>query len=546
MSSLLRVNWILAALAATLLLAAGLIAVWPSSDLPPPAVNGKNGRTLTRPFAQPEETLANLGDTVFALEFSAPTLQLPDLSKHLTYYGRNKRPDAQASEQHALFIALRSVGGTLDIKSVEPGQQLYLVYQKNGRRGNYELSPENAETGLWFEVFTKEKPEELRVMVSMLDQNGELVTRPPELREVTLTERPLPRYGTGRWELDGERVDSSLLTRQKGRWEGQDQFLIDHGGETYAAEAAKQRITFEKDGERYSVRLGSGDYLVWKEGRWRNVDSQTEPTAGLPLLSIKQIEDRSLNCDLWDAEGKSVVSARLSKTVPQWKLSFLQKDVRFAGARTRTSLNLDVAAERIVTQPDDWFLLVNNEELKKIDTVDLLDAYLADKLRGQLLVIEGVDKEEGQPVLKAHIYSEGRSQKKPVTFRTTEPFVVIGGIQTPPPAVPTPPVVPSKEPAVLPVDVIKAPKEEVPEAILPSDTSTDTPIDLPQEIDPEDIRKRWEEFRKEGSPTRKPLDRNLRSENKEGMRYIEEQQAQADAAHEKTFQIRKGRLIPNR
>lgn len=516
MNWLMRANWTLLALGVGLLLLTAIVAIWPNDEL---IITPTDTQTLAlpaRPFEQDQAAYDTLANTVFAQEFSAPSMQLPDLKRHLTYYGPNKRPDSQAAEQQWLHIALRGSGGKREIKSVEPGQPTYLVYQKSGRTGNYNFSPDNAETGLWIEVTQNPGSKEAQVIVSMRDQNEEIVTRPEEYRELTLTERPVPRYGAGKWELDGQRVDGSLLSRQRARWYGADQFLIDHGGDAYAAAAAKQRVSFGKDQDLYFLRVAVGDNLVWKEGKWEPVTS-AEQSLGYPLLHVVSAQERTLECEIWDVEGKGKVTARITRGTPRWQLRFIQREVRFAGARTRSRLNLDMGTERAVVQPNDWIVLLDNDEWQRIDTVERLEAFLSDRLLGQLLVIDGVDKEDGQQVLRAHVYDSGRTARKNITFRSSEPYVVIEG--TPTPTIATPKKDTVQEDA--PDD--EGAEDEEEEKV---DAEPTLPFELPDEVNPEEIRKRWEEFRKERGGQSSPpfnmeeLRRGFRG--REGMRWREQ------------------------
>ena len=48
--------------------------------------------------------------------------------------------------------------------------------------------------------------------------------------------------------------------------------------------------------------------------------------------------------------------------------------------------------------------------------VEQIDAYVEGRLRGELLVLDGMERENGERVLRGHIYNSSRTERLPIDF----------------------------------------------------------------------------------------------------------------------------------
>lgn len=397
-----RTNYGIAAIFLGLLLAACYIQFGRPSELAIKVAYKQKTTLPKRVFAQSEEAYNLIGAPLLDLDYHPPRMQLPDLKQKLLYYGQNKRPDANKDSSLMHFTINNHT------TSISPSDPLYLVYDKNTQGGTYKFSPNNSPTSLWIEAIPSEK--EASLLVRMIDENGEVVTSPSINESFELKEKEFARYGGKPWEIGKWRVDGTLLARQKARWFGSDLFLERHGGEEYEELQGKNRIDFNNSNndERYSVFVTEGSTLIWNGEEWKEVESGME-SRDYPLMLVKKIDDRLMNLELWDVEGKKKVGLNLLRSMETWMPQNLQQDFKFLGARTRSQFVFEVDEEKMLLSPHDW-LLLTEEGWKKLDTIEEIDDYVDLKERGTLFVFDGIIRSGDQQILKGAIYNPTRTK----------------------------------------------------------------------------------------------------------------------------------------
>lgn len=351
-------------------------------------------------FCQEPIAYDQIGEPLLRLEYCSPRMQLPDLRQKLQYYGQNRRPDVNKDSSMMHF------NSNNQMVSVAPGQPLYLQYEKIGGAGNYRWSPNNKQTSLWIEAMPAEQ--EASILVRMMDENGELVTTPFENESFQLKEKEFTRQDGKAWEIGKWRVDGTLLARQRAKWFGVDKFLEKHGGDEFADVMGKNRIDFNTDEEAYSIFVNEGTVLIWQGDHWAKV-KPGEDSRGFPLLVVKKIDERLMNLDIWDVEGKKKVVLNLLKSMETWVPQNLQQDFKFLGARTRSQFVFEVNDEKMLLSPDDWLLLTEGG-WKKLAGVEDIDQYVELKERGTLFVFDGVVRVGDQQVLKGEMFNPTRTQ----------------------------------------------------------------------------------------------------------------------------------------
>lgn len=360
---------------------------------------------------KPKEAYQAISGSLLSLQTSPPSVQLPDLRQQLIYYGRNGRPDAQASRVLLHF----SIGGNKSMMSIHSGERLYLLYDKKTTPHHYVFSPNNAEASLWVEGTPHEN--EVLVKVTMKNEKGELVNEPEALAQFKLQEREFVRTSGMIWEIGGARVDGTLLARQKARWFGPDKFLERHGGSDFAHVANKQRVDFNDGDDAYFVFVGIGDSLIWDGTRWKNI-MPGEESAKHPLLVLKKVDDRLMTWELWDVEGKGKVLMNVLKSTEPWMQQNAQSIVqqfKFIGARTRTQWVFEINRERMLVSPGDWLLYTTiNRGWRKLSSEEDIDNYVKRKLQGPLFVFDGMTWQEGRQVMKGTLYNSSRSDSQSV------------------------------------------------------------------------------------------------------------------------------------
>lgn len=363
-------------------------------------------RPIRDPFAQQEEHYQQVTTNLLALDRPKPDLSLPDLSPLFTFTGSNARPDANPDKQ-LYYILLK---GDKEPMGVYPEHKQYLLYNVAQSPPRYIWSPGNRETRLWLQVESQE--EDIKITIHLQGLEGK------KEKSFVLKEQPNPLARGTRWMLDQLRVDGTLLARQKGRWYGYDLFFQDHGGEEFTHLGDLERVDFGDGENRYSIWLETDQCMVWDQGRWQEI-KENESSEDKPLLCVKNIGDKVMTFHLWDVGGNRKSVLNMIKSSEIWQSEVLAKQFRFVGARTRTQSIVEIQGVRTTLRLFDWLILVN-DQWKKLNTPELIDDYVERRLIGPLFIFEGIEKIDGSQWLKATLYNQSRTAKQEFYLGTQE------------------------------------------------------------------------------------------------------------------------------
>lgn len=399
-------NYSLGALASALMAAAiGVTLVRPTAILPEHEFAQKS--TLPKgAFALSKDKYDAIGDQLLALKMTPIGMQLPDLRKDLIYYGINGRPDAQISTTYLHF----SFNGNKTIHSLEPGKRFFVCYDREATPPQYVFTENNEESPFWIEV----EPAGQQALVKAILQSdtGEQIQDPPSHAQFTLASTEFAKTGNSPKELGKWKIDGSLLARQKARWYGFDRFLEKHGGEEFLSLTNKQRIDFGENEEIYSVFLAQNDCLIWENERW-NVVKPGPDSLGHPLLVVKRIDERLMNFELWDAEGKAKAVLNLLKSSEPFAARNLENMFHFVGARTRSQFVFEIDDKRMLLRPHDW-LVQTEDGWVKLSTPDQIDDYVGRKICGPLFVFDGITRKDDKQVLMGTMFNPSRTDMQPI------------------------------------------------------------------------------------------------------------------------------------
>ncbi|MEI8364838.1 MAG: hypothetical protein WCF65_00310 [Parachlamydiaceae bacterium] len=361
-------------------------------------------------FTRPPQEYEGISNPALTLKFAPLSVQLPDLRRYLLYYGKNGRPDA-TEEQPTLFF---SFTGNKSPTSVLPGERVYILYDKTLTPNQYVFSPKNVPTALWF-IATSQGNQSL-ITVGMDGGNGVVISEPTTYASFTLPEKEFVRFGSNAtpWELGKWRVDGTLLARQKAKWYGIDKFLEKHSGDEYKSWVNKQRIDFGELDDIYSVYVAAGDCLIWDNGIWKYV-KPGEASLKHILMCVKKIDERVMNFELWDVDGKGKISLNLVKVNEPWVPQSLEQNFKFIGSRTRSQFVFEINKERMLLSPNDWLLLTGTT-WRKLVTPQEIDDYVSRKKIGPLFVFDKVERKDDRQIVVGTLFNSARTEMTTVEF----------------------------------------------------------------------------------------------------------------------------------
>ena len=391
---------------AILLLAAFFLLGSRQTDLPTQDTVARKSNMPKRIFARQPHEYDAISAPAFKLSFSPLSAQLPDLRRHLIYYGKNGRPDAD-HENPLMYLTFT---GNKSPVSITPGKRLFVIYDKKQNPNQYVFSPNNHEAPLWLEATAQGNQAVIKTGMKL--ECGEEILEPATYAEFTLPEKEFVRFGGSTWELGGLRVDGTLLARQKARWCGVDRFIEKHGGEEYKDYQNKHRVDFGEGDEIYSVYLAQGSCLIWKNNRWQSTQPG-EHSIDTPMLCVKKVDERVMNLELWDAEGKGKIVLNLIKTNETWAPKTIEEHFKFIGARTRSQFIFEIKTERMMLRPHDWLILTESG-WKKLETADEIDQYVDRKLVGLLFVFDHIDKKDDKQIISGTLFNAARTEMVPI------------------------------------------------------------------------------------------------------------------------------------
>lgn len=399
-------NYGIAGVIGLLLFASFSFALMKSNDFPEYPTTARKSAIPKSAFARAVKDYSAIASPVLDLTFSPLSVQLPDLRRYLVFYGKNGRPDAN-EENPVLYF---SFNGNKKPFPVTPGERFYVMYDKKQTPHQYVVSPKNVETPLWFEVSLQGN--QAVVKVGMQGENGKLINEPAAYAQFNLAEKEFVRFGGVPWELGKWRVDGTILARQKARWFGIDRFLEKHGGDEYKEVLHKQRIDFGEGDDIYSVYIGQGDCLVWENNRWQAIKAGNESLSST-MMCVKKIDERVMNLELWDVDGKGKIVLNLIKTNEAWLPQNLEQNFKFVGARTRSQFVFEIDEERMLLRPHDWLVLTESG-WQKLETAEEIDNYVDRKVVGPLFVFDHIDRKDDRQIIVGTLFNAARTEMVPV------------------------------------------------------------------------------------------------------------------------------------
>ncbi len=326
-----------------------------------------------------------IGTNALALSSYRFSEFIPRLSRELVLLARNTRPDAYKSEPSVL-LGLKSAKEERVVKS---GELFYLKDNEKGWRTLLTFSPKP--TGLTLKpLFTEKGGVSFEVA-----KEGEHEKRQFSLASV---------LATGQVKQETPWMQS---LKQAKCW-GKDLLLQEYGGEEFRRMRDKQKVQLESAGSSYVSYVAQGDYLTWQEEKWKVVSlEEVKPDA--PMAYVQSATPKGVEIVAWDETGffRSQFKAEV-QAAP--KLA-LKAEQLFTSVRLRNNSQVTCVAgkRRLVLNQGDWLLKTASgwRHLKKWQQIE---EYLQHRIRGELFIVDSIDKTQGKAMLQGNYFDEMRTQ----------------------------------------------------------------------------------------------------------------------------------------
>lgn len=320
------------------------------------------------------------------------------LEDELALLAYNSRPDIPSKEAK-LLISLKNGKETLALPN---GKVLFL---KEALLGKGLITSEST-TGLWIKPILLENGAVLieagRKLVSKEgisgEEKGEFIVAP---------QGGIPARYNPMQQLYIKELKSA-------RGFHQDLLIQKYGGREFGSWREKAVVELTSRISSYACFVSQGDYLLYDQGEWR-VTALEELKSDQPIAFIKSTSGKGLEIEAWDETGFYPLQVKIEMEKPnrfQPKPETLPSGIR---VRNATQVSCAFGKRRVILKQGDWILKTATgwRNLRKADEIE---NYLQHRLKGELFIFDGIEKEQGRLVMKGNFFDETRTQIQPISL----------------------------------------------------------------------------------------------------------------------------------
>jgi hypothetical protein len=359
----------------------------------------KREEVLTPPKMEKEregEAYVHIGEGPLSLRPRNLLECIPGLNHEISVLAKKTRPDG-LGEGPSLLLFLHH---SKEERIVTSGQKIYL--NREMKEGVVEvLHFAEEETPFWISPL-------------LLDSSSTLV-------EVGIKSSSSAKEERGEFVLETcERIEKDRLEERlccrvfsDAKWWGLDPLFEKYGGGEYKHLRDRHKLEFSEPLPSICF-IKSGDYLTWENEEWSVVPLE-RARVDRPLARVQSLNARHLQIEVWDETGFSSTQIKLSpQTTPKmnYKIENLPSSLRL---RTSSQITCLLGKRRVILKQGDWLLKTSSgwHILKRREEIE---ECLQHRLRGDLLIFDELDRQEGRAALKGSLFDEMRTQLQPIVI----------------------------------------------------------------------------------------------------------------------------------
>ena len=320
------------------------------------------------------------------------------LVDELALLSYNSRPDIDSKEAKIL-LSLKNGKEQLMLSN---GQTLYLKESEQGKGLHASEDP----TALWV------KPILLDNGAVVVEAGRKLLSKEGKVGEekgqfIVVQQEGIPmRYNPSQQPF----MQELKLARSF----PQDLLIQKYGGREYSGWRDKAVLELTCGTASYACFVSVGDYLLYDEGEWRSV-SKEMLKLDRPIARIKSATGKSLEIEAWDETGLYPFHIKIDMEKQgsvQLKPELMPSAIRL---RSANQVSCAFGKRRVILKPGDWLLKTATgwRSLRKSEDIE---KYLHHRLKGELLIFDSIEKEQGRSVMKGHLFDATRVQVQPLTL----------------------------------------------------------------------------------------------------------------------------------
>ena len=338
-----------------------------------------------------------IGSGALAASSRFKTCPLPDLAKEVVFLGKNTRPDATASD---LFVSFGLQGSGQSIKLVS-GQKGYLAYMED-RESELAFSPDP--TPFWIRPYLSETGEAF-IDFGLCFLAGSQQEPTEEKKDFKL-ETLLGKEGGFERDASFQKAVSCL---KKGLFLDPDCLFRSHGGKEYQKLKDHKRLELDCEGVPSLVHLRQGDYLVWENGRWANVELGKKSQSYV-LARVKGESSHRLDLEIWSSDGTETALVSLEKRSASPFLNPSMGNI-FSCLRQRTASRVScrIGSKAAILKVGDW-VFQSPSGWRVIKSLKEVNDILEFRSKGLLFVFDGIERSDGRALFLGTLFNPTRTQ----------------------------------------------------------------------------------------------------------------------------------------
>lgn len=160
--------------------------------------------------------------------------------------------------------------------------------------------------------------------------------------------------------------------------------------------------------------LAQGDCLQWNGANWE-ASSFGLQSRQAPLAEVRSVSMRGIELDVWSPSGFERVAVKVDLSQPAKVGSTFDLIPSSVRLRTLSQVTCALGKRRLILKEGDW-LLRGGSGWRKLRTPLEIEDLLFHRLSGDLLIFDGIEKQQSKMLLQAHLFDEMRVQMQTVAI----------------------------------------------------------------------------------------------------------------------------------
>jgi hypothetical protein len=215
-----------------------------------------------------------------------------------------------------------------------------------------------------------------------------------------------------------------------------DLLIEKYGGREFSHLNSKGILELSDGVASYACFVAPCDYLIYENEEWR-VCSREALKKECPVAFVKGVTPSQIEIETWDETGFCPVEIQVGIEKParfQPKPEIMPSRIRL---RSGSQVSCAFGKRRVILRQGDWLLKTTNG-WRNLRRSEEIEQFLSRRLRGELLIFDAIEKDQGRAVIKGHLFDETRTQMQPLvlpieaekpegkTMRKRKPFLPSG------------------------------------------------------------------------------------------------------------------------